>query len=462
MIESKVNAFLERHYFQLNNKAIAVGVSGGPDSLALLHYLFEQRVKKSLEIVAIHVDHMFRGQQSYEDALFVKSFCEEREIPFEMKRVDVPSHMKKTGLSSQQAARQCRYQFFEEVMAKRNLDYLALGHHGDDQIETILMRLTRGSSGKARAGIPFSRQLGSSLIFRPFLCLTKEELSAYCDQHELKPRLDPSNAEEYYSRNRFRKKVLPFLKEENPASHEHFQRFSEEVQWDEEYLLELTTEKLNKVMMKEDSQITIDISSFLKMPIPLQRRAIKLILNYLYTEKPASLSAIHIEKILSIIRNPHPSGRLDFPSGLRIIRSYGNCHFQLNPPAGRDDYCFEITGTEKIRLPNGDRIETELVSELPDDALSGNCFIVDLLQSRMPLRVRNRQNGDRMTLKGMTGSKKVKDIFIDSKIPLNKRDDWPVVTDHHGNVLWLPGLKKSNHEVSKKGNMYLLLTYIKH
>ena len=460
MIEKKVKAFLERHGFQLNNMSIAVGVSGGPDSLALLHFLSEQRERNSLKIVAVHVDHMFRGEESYQDALFVQDFCEKRDIPFEMKRIDVPAYMRETGLSSQQAARACRYSFFEQVMEKHQLQYLALGHHGDDQVETVLMRLTRGSSGKARAGMAFSRKFGPFTIFRPFLCLTKEELEEYCSVKLLKPRIDPSNEKAYYSRNRFRKSVLPFLKEENPAVHEHFQRFSEELQMDEEYLIELTSEELNKVMKKEDKRITISISSFQEMPMPLQRRGIKLILNYLYNDRPASLSAIHIEKIFSIIRNPHPSGTLDFPSGLRIIRSYGNCHFELNPPE-RQSYRFELSGPDQLRLPNGGVIDAQLLNGAHEREFSNDCFIVDLEQTGTPLIIRTRRNGDRISLKGMTGSKKVKDIFIDMKIPLAQRDEWPIVTDREGRILWLPGMKKSNHE-STEGNRLLLLTYIKY
>ncbi|WP_079504204.1 tRNA lysidine(34) synthetase TilS [Mesobacillus jeotgali] len=461
MIDMKVNAFLERHDFQLNNKSIAVGVSGGPDSLALLHYLSQQRERKLLKIVAVHVDHMFRGEESYQDALFVKAFCDKHNLPFEMKRIDVPAYMRETGLSSQQAARACRYAFFEEVMEKHQLQYLALGHHGDDQVETVLMRLTRGSSGKARAGIPFSRKFGPFSIFRPFLCLTKAELEDYCALNSLEPRIDPSNDKTYYSRNRFRKTVLPFLKEENPAVHEHFQRFSEEQQMDEEYLLELTKEKLNKVMKKEDKGITIGISSFREMPMPLQRRGIKLILNYLYNDRPASLSAIHIEKIFSIIRNPHPSGTLDFPSGLRIIRSYGNCHFKLNPPE-RHSYRYEISGSDQLILPNGDVIDAQLLNDVHVGDVSNHRFVIDLEESGTPLYIRTRKNGDRMSLKGMEGSKKLKDIFIDMKIPINERDEWPVVTDREDRILWLPGLKKSKHEADEQGNRLLLLTYIKH
>ncbi|CAM4105179.1 tRNA lysidine(34) synthetase TilS [Mesobacillus thioparans] len=461
MIDTKVNAFLERHGFQLNNKSIAVGVSGGPDSLALLHYLSEQREGKSLKIIAVHVDHMFRGEESYQDALFVKDFCEKHDISFAMKRIDVPAYIKETGLSSQQAARECRYTFFEEVMEKHQLEYLALGHHGDDQVETVLMRLSRGSSGAARAGIPFARKMGPFKVFRPFLCLTKRELEEYCAENYLEPRIDPSNEKAYYSRNRFRKTVLPFLKEENPAVHEHFQRFSEDLQQDEEYLLELTRKELNKVMEKEDRGVTIDISSFREMPMPLQRRGIKLILNYLYNDRPASLSAIHIEKIFSIIRNPHPSGTLDFPSGLRIIRSYGNCHFTLNPPE-RQSYCFEITGPQQLILPNGDLIDAQLLNDVQVSDISNHRFVVDLEESGTPLYIRTRKNGDRMSLKGMNGSKKLKDIFIDMKVPLAKRDEWPVVTDRENRILWLPGLKKSNHAANEQGNRLLLLTYIKH
>ncbi|WP_307192292.1 MULTISPECIES: tRNA lysidine(34) synthetase TilS [Mesobacillus] len=462
MIEMKVDVFLERHGFQLNNKSIAVGVSGGPDSLALLHFLSEQRNRKSLRLIAIHVDHMFRGDESYQDALFVKEFCENRGIPFEGRRVDVPAYIKETGLSSQQAARECRYAFFEEVMNKHQFEYLALGHHGDDQIETVLMRLTRGSSGAARAGIPFSRKLGTFTIFRPFLCLTKKELGDYCMENSLEPRIDPSNDKAYYTRNRFRKTILPFLKEENPGVHEHFQRFSEELQMDEKYLLELTRIELNKVMKKEDQMVTVPIRLFREMPMPLQRRAIKLILNYLYNDRPASLSAIHIEKIFSIIRNPHPSGTLDFPSGLRIIRSYENCHFTtLNLPE-RQSYCLEMTGPKQLILPNGDIIDAQWLAAVHDIDLSNYHFIVNLEETDTPLYIRTRKDGDRMSLKGMKGSKKLKDIFIDRKIPLGQRDQWPVVTDKNDRILWLPGLKKSNHEANQQGNRLLLLTYIKH
>jgi tRNA(Ile)-lysidine synthase len=433
MIEQKIKSFLERHYFSLKGKRIAVGVSGGPDSLALLHFLWKWQEPLNLHLIALHMDHMFRGEESYQEALFVEDFCHKRRIPFEMAQEDVPRYIRETGKNPQLAARELRYGFFEKMMAKHEIHYLALGHHGDDQVETVLMRLTRGSTGKARAGIPLSRKMGRGFILRPFLCLSKTEIEEYCEYHQLEP-----------SRNRFRRTVLPFLRQENPLVHEHFQRFSEELESDESYLAELTEAKMNKVMKKTKEEVTLNIGPFLEMPMPLQRRGIKLILNYLYEEQPSSLSAVHIESIFSIIRNPHPSGTLDFPNGLKITRSYGNCHFQFHPAEWKPFY-IELHGPGLVHLPDGGRLVAAWRSEELDDPTDAGSFLVDVDKAGLPLIIRTRKPGDRMTLKGMTGTRKLKDIFIDNKIPVSERDRWPVVTDCHGRILWLPGLKKSSH-----------------
>src|SRR3954466_2939649 len=171
MVEEKVERFLKQKKFTLTGKRLLVGGSGGPDSLDLLHYLWEKQSQQNFYFVAVHVDHMFRGSESWAEAKFVEQYCEDRNIPFRVKRINVPEYMKKTGKSSQVSSRECRYQFFAEVMDECRLTYVALAHHGDDQIETILMRLTRGSSGSARAGIPFMRSFNNGFIFRPFLCL---------------------------------------------------------------------------------------------------------------------------------------------------------------------------------------------------------------------------------------------------------------------------------------------------
>ncbi|WP_223596359.1 tRNA lysidine(34) synthetase TilS [Neobacillus bataviensis] len=461
MLEKKVTAFLERHSFKLNNKKIVVGVSGGPDSLALLHFLLGERDKMNLSIVAAHVDHMFRGQESYEDAMFVKNFCEQNQVPFEMARINVPKIMEDTGKSSQLAAREARYDFYLSTMEKYDFPFLALGHHGDDQIETMLMRATRGSTGMARAGIPFSRPFHKGRIFRPFLCLSKDEIWSYCKFNELTPRLDPSNEKGVYSRNRFRKQVLPFLKTENPHVNENFQRFSEDLQSDETFLLELTERHMNTVVkIREKSKIAIDINQFLEVPLPLQRRGIQLILNYLYMGKSADLSAVHIEQVYHLIRHSEPSGKLDFPSGLKVIRSYHQLSFQFQADQVKP-YFFEVNEPGTILLPSKGNIRIERAK---DDIPTNKPYMALFNEEKLkwPIIIRTRHIGDRMTLKGMQGSKKLKDIFIDQKIPVHDRDNWPVITDSDGNIIWLPGLKKSSFEgIDSAAKQYILLTYNK-
>lgn len=461
MFEKKVEAFLKHHEFQLEDKKIVVGVSGGPDSLALLHYLQAERKKRKMSLVVAHIDHMFRGQESYQDAMFVKDFCEQYAIPFEMDRINVTKVMEDTGKSSQIAAREVRYQFYLKIMEKYDYPFLALAHHGDDQIETILMRLTRGSSGMARAGIPFSRPFYKGMIFRPFLCLTKADTLEYCQKNQLSPRIDPSNMKDIYSRNRFRKEVLPFLKSENHQVHEHFQRFSEELHSDETFLQELTVERMNAVINnREDSKITIDINSFLAVPLPLQRRGIQLILNYLYKERPASLSAVHIDQVFFLMHHPQPSGKLDFPNGLKVIRSYQVLSFQFHT-VNVEAYYLEMKEPGKVKLPFGGSIQIDYVNrEIPETNLYTALFNVESF--KWPIIIRSREIGDRMTLKGMRGSKKLKEIFIDQKVPVQDRNMWPVLTDGEGSIIWLPGLKKSSFEgIDYSAKKYMLLTYQK-
>jgi tRNA(Ile)-lysidine synthase len=278
----------------------------------------------------------------------------------------------------------------------------------------------------------------------------------------LLPRIDPSNKKNIYSRNRFRNEVLPFLKGENQNVHEHFQRFSEDVQNDEILLQELTVQRMNKVMkMREKNKITIDITPFLEVPIPLQRRGIQLILNYLYKVIPVSLSALHIDQVLSLVRHYHPSGKLDLPGGLKVIRSYSLLSFQFEVIEG-SPYSFILSEPGIAELPNGASIRMDIIDETNNIDTKGNYALFPADKIKLPIEIRTRKIGDRMDLKGMSGTKKLKDIFIDSKIPIQDRDTWPVITDKNGWIIWLPGIKKSAIEgVNHSTSQYILLTYHK-
>lgn len=457
-MEKQVNNFMTKHQLLSAGSTVVVGISGGPDSLALLHFLWSLKEQKSLTIIAAHVDHMFRGKESQQDMEYVQNYCKQLNIKCEAKQIDVTAYQKERKLSSQVAARECRYTFFTHVMKKHKANILALGHHGDDQIETMLMRMVRGSTMSGYAGMQPKRPYADGFIIRPFLAVTKEEINRYCKLHGLTPRIDPSNEKDSYTRNRFRHYVLPFLKQENAAVHEKFQQFSENLHEDQAYLEELTTDVMNKVMRKKlQNEILIDRDCFLRIRKPLQRRGIQLILNYLYKEIPPTLSSAHVDTLVGFCQSDKPSGTLDFPNGLRIIRSYNDCLFTFNE-GNIEPYEFIVPIPGVVELPNGHQLICEIHNKVED--IKGNdVFLLDEAHDLQSLKVRTRKNGDKMRVKGMKGHKKVKDIFIDEKIPLQFRDHWPVVEDSQGTILWLPGLKKSAYELHTHKSRYVILYY---
>jgi tRNA(Ile)-lysidine synthase len=458
----KVQSFSDKHELITNNSTILVGVSGGPDSIALLHFLWSQKDTKHLKIVAVHVDHMFRGKQSEEDLVFVESFCRRLGILYESIQIDVAAYRQEKQVSSQVAARECRFHFFTKMMQKYRADSLALGHHGDDQIETILMRLVRGSSLLGSAGIQVKRPFCNGEIIRPFLCITKDDIQKYCEEMNLDSRTDPSNEKDAYTRNRFRHHVLPFLKRENSNVHVHFQKFSEILTEDELFLQELTQQKLNTVIKRKDDQgMLIEIGLLQSMPKPLQRRGIKLILNYLYKDTSPDLSSVHIDSLFNFLASENPSGTLHFPFGLRIVRSYGECEFTFLENEA-EPYCIVIPQEGKISLDNGYDMISETCESYPKDLNGSDTFIFDPRLILLPLYVRSRKIGEKMTLKGMKGTKKVKDIFIDQKIPRGQRDTWPIVSDSEGNIIWIPLIKKSSFETDdRQKSKYIILKYTK-
>ena len=458
----KVDAFVERHDLLEAHSTVVVGVSGGPDSLALLFYLLEKCEEKKLQIVVAHVDHMFRGEESQQDLQFVKQLCDNLNVTCETTQIDVTRYQKQNRMNAQVAARECRYAFLERIMSKYNAQYLALGHHGDDQIETILMRLIRGSTSKGYAGILAKRDFNKGFLIRPLLAVTKEEILDYCKRKNVEPRIDPSNTKETYTRNRLRKHVLPYLKQENPHVHERFQAFSTFIQEDEAYLQELAFEKMNKIIKKKDpKRIVLSIPSFESMPIPLQRRGIQLILNYLYEYKiPSSLSSVHIDKVIEFFKRAHPSGVLHFPDGLEIVRTYEECIFRF----GEEKVTLsprELQVPGKITLVNGDELEVEISNCVPN-MVNDMMFVAKHNEIAYPLIVRSRENGDRMSMQGMNGTKKIKSIFIEAKVPKEKRADWPIVCDASGNIIWVPLLKRSAFAISQEKadkDTYIIIHY---
>ncbi|XKG86863.1 tRNA lysidine(34) synthetase TilS [Sutcliffiella horikoshii] len=447
-----VSTFIEKYDMLPSGSTVVVGVSGGADSMGLLHYLDSIREAKHLKLVIAHVDHMFRGAESKADMTFVKEQCEQRDLLCEAKQINVSAYQKEKKLSVQVAARECRYAFYEKVMKKYRADVLALGHHADDQVETILMRLGRGSSMAGYAGILPRRTFGGGVIVRPLLLVTKSEILEYLTAEHVPFRHDPSNDKDAYRRNRLRHHILPVLKEEFPGLHERFQAFSEQVQESEQYIEALMEKEwIDIIISKAKDRVVLDRKPLLFMAKPLQRRGIQLILNYLYNnEIPPSLSSIHIDNLLSLLESEHPSGRLHFPHGLQVIKSYNECTLTFNKDECDVTYKHMLEVPGNVALPADMMITSEIKAQDKPRHVKENQAVIDLSKVTLPLYARTRLDGDRIKLKGTNGSKKIKSIFIEGKIPLQQRDSWPLIVDANQEILWMPMLKRSAFEATEE------------
>ncbi|OCA91590.1 tRNA lysidine(34) synthetase TilS [Pseudobacillus wudalianchiensis] len=452
--EENVKQFITHHQLISKGDKVAVGVSGGPDSLSLLSYLERKRKEFNIEVFALHLDHMFRGEESYRELQFVEQFCESKKIPFYAERINIAKELEEEGGGLQEVSRRVRYEFFERGLEKFSADKLALAHHGDDQIETVMMQLVKGSS--SRTGIPVRRAFGKREIIRPLLSVNKDMIEEYCLHYRLNPQRDPSNEKPVYTRNRYRLELLPFLKEENRKVHEHFQRFSEELNEDNRFLEELTKEKMKNIWQKDDSMCSFEIESFQSMPLPLQKRGIHLILNYLYKGKKP-FSYIHIQQILQLLKEDKSSWKLDLPHGLKVCREYQLCVFRFNASEKRE-YTFKLNCGDQVSWPYGGQF---LLTDRAPEVTGEYEYMMLEEKVKLPLYIRTRKKGDKIQPKGMNGSKKLKDLFIDEKVVLARRDQWPIVTDSEGKLLWVPGLKRSRYEKAGSNGNHLILIYIR-
>ncbi|WP_407272599.1 tRNA lysidine(34) synthetase TilS [Radiobacillus sp. PE A8.2] len=458
-MEEKVTAYIRKHQLFHQQAVVLVGVSGGPDSMALLHFLCAIREQWGLRLIALSVDHGLRGEQSKQDVLYVKQMCEQWDVEFCETFLDVSSYKIKERKGTQLAARELRYQYFKRMMQEYRADYLALGHHADDQTETMMMRFVRGANPDALAGIPIKRSFEQGYIVRPFLGVSKQIIETYCDKHEISPRKDPSNDQDTYTRNFYRIHILPLLKQQNPNVLMSTQRLSEAISEDAIYLNEQAQKLIiaSVELKKNRSEAILDIKRFKQYPIALQRRAYHLILNYLYPTIPTDLNYIHEDHFFYLLHNNKPNVSIDFPLGLKLIKSYDIILFRFGEfqPV---EYVMQLTIPGSISLPDGGMIVSS-ITKFPKEE-SENIYVCEMDTIRTPLIVRTREPGDKMKIRGMNGSKKIKDIFIDEKIPVQKRATWPIVLDSKGNILWLIGLKKGFHEVqSASDGNFLQLHY---
>lgn len=438
--------FIEMESLLKTNDRILVACSGGVDSIALLHFLAVHREKLTIEVAAIHVDHMLRGKESALEGNLVSDLCKRLNIPFFGTKVAVPEIIEEEGGNVQAVCREGRYNLFEKVMDEKEYNVLATAHHAEDQLETVLMQVTKGL---VPSGMPIKRGIGEGLLIRPFLPAIKETLYRYVKENNLRFSEDPSNQSDAYMRNRYRKHVIPHMISENPKAPERVAAMVGKIQEDEAFLWATAEEQLEKIIdFTEEGLPTINKQSFGSMPTALQRRMIKLLLDYLYNNDKVLVRYKYtlIEQLLHHLNSGDGNISIHLPLGYQFVREYDQLTFMKASKLSNSN----PSATIKI-IPKGEKTDwltndwlywseiDEVQPELLVEAKEIMYF--DVSNESLPLSVRKREQGDRIMLAGMTNPKRLSRLFIDEKVNLSLRNDLPVVVTSNNEVCAVPGLR---------------------
>lgn len=441
---------LEKSYLYLKkilkeNDTIVIGVSTGPDSMCLLSLLEKIKQEISINIVVAHVNHHVRKESQTEEK-YIKGYCTNHNLTCEV------ANLKPVKSNFEAEAHMFRYAFFKKLIIKYNANYLMTAHHGDDLVETIIMREIRGSSLKGYAGIALSENYEVYTLIRPLLFYTKDNILEYTKENNIKYFVDNTNFLDNHLRNRIRKDILPLLKRENPNIHLKYLQYSEELLASDKVLQNLTNEIIKKVY--NNNRLIIPV--FLRQNQVIQERIIKLILKELYQDDINIITNVQTKNIISLINRTKPNETLLLPDNFIVEKNYNELIFRKKPTK-----LIQIN-TKKHKLKDVNKYNNQIIKIVGSSSDTSN-FTTRLNSSELslPLYIRTRTAGDKMTIKNMTGTKKIKDIFIDSKVPILKRNSWLLVCDSDDNVIWLPGLKKSKFDKEINEKYDIILMFVK-
>jgi tRNA(Ile)-lysidine synthase len=444
LLRNKVLRFILERGLLRKGETVVVACSGGADSSALLDIL-ANLPGFPLHLVAAHLNHMLRGEESDGDEQSVRAAASRYGINVEVSAVDVAALGQELRLSLEEAGREARYDFFRDITIKYSAHSIALGHHREDQAETVLMRLVRGAGGSGLAGM----QPRSGNIVRPLLQVSRDEIEAYLRKAGIGWREDRSNADTRFMRNRIRHELLPLLGTFNPEIIQALTQSAEALAADEETLGELTSLAFKRVAEPGVSSVSFDLAKLCLEPASLRKRLYRAAVGSVKGDLKR-ISFTHLSDIERLVLSEKPNGELNLPGGIRIVRAYNSMLITVQsdePFSG--GYALSIDVCGSYNLSCGGLIS---VSAAEDGENAGkDALILDPEELPFPWIVRYFHEGDRFRPLGMNGTKKLKDLFIDRKIPLRERVRTPLLVCCD-EIVWVCGVQPSERTRSTAGS----------
>ena len=457
MIE-KVKEFIIKNSLINKEDKVLVALSGGPDSVCLLHCLYSLKDDLNIKIGAAHVNHMLRGEDSLGDEEYSKKLCESLNIDFYSKGIDINEIAKNKSISVEMAGRESRYDFFEKIKKEYNYNCIAVAHNENDQAETVIMNLMRGTGIEGLCGIRPKRK---GDIIRPILCLSRLEIEKYCEENKLNPRIDKTNLENIYSRNKIRLDILPYMKENfNEDIIQTINRMSKLIQVDNDFIEKESNKSYEKYCLVSKSNIIIKKEAF-HLDKAIITRVIKRSF-FDFTGVFNNFEMKHIYEVLDLAKNT-TNKKISLPNNIISENVYGDIYLRKKNSIKEKEDVKELLTFRKDDINGLSKIYDNYIINLEVIICKNNIefsnnvlikyFDYDTIEEK--LEIRKRRNGDRITPLGMKGSKKLKDILIDLKIPIEKRNEIPIVT-FDDEIAWVVGYKVSEKFKVKKETQKIL------
>lgn len=458
-IRKRFLKFIKEKNIVKSGDKILVGLSGGPDSVCMLNLLCSIRDEEKIEVAAAHINHMLRGEEADKDEEYSKRLCESLGVRFFSKRIDINKYALETGKSSELAGREARYDFFDEIINKINFNKIATAHNANDQAETILMRIMRGTGLEGLGGIPVERE---GKYIRPILFMKREEVEKYCKENNLNPHIDATNLERIYSRNKVRLDILPYMKNNfNPNIVETINRMALLLQDDNEFIEGEVNKAYKDNCFERENSIVISKNLF-NIHSAIVTRVIRKAL-FAINKSNYDMEMKNIEDIIEL-SNLGTNKRVDLPKDIYAENVYGDIIIRKKEYI-KNKLSNELTLNKKDILHNEvifdeyiinfDLVNNKDIKQENDELIKK--FDYDKINN---VTIRYRKDGDRITPLGMKGSKKLKDIFIDMKIPKEKRDEIPLI-QFNDEISWIVGIKMSDKFKITKETKHILKVSVK-
>jgi len=469
MLKQQVLDTIKKNELINYGDGIVVGISGGYDSVCLLHILFSVSSELNIKLYPVHINHMLRGEEALRDENFVKGFCFSLGMNLHVEKIDIAKKALQDKISIEEAGRNARYEVFNSVAKEKVATKIAVAHSRNDQAETILMRIFRGTGLEGLKGIEYKRDN----IIRPLLDIDRSEIESYVDGNGLEAITDSSNLHTDYYRNRIRINVLPEI---NSATRsditENLLRLSKIVVADEEFLRYNAELYYQKAIISEKAgYVELDLAELKNLHQAMISRVLRMAV-FSACGSIKGLGYTHVEKLSWLIENGGTGARVDIPLGMMAIKAYTSIIIRRQVAEAQQsfEYKLNIPGNTDLSITNATimtqiiNFETnagcyEFINKNKDDYTKFIDFGKLDKEKDLDIVVRNRRDGDTFKPLNSNGTKKLKEYFIDKKIPREERNDFPLIAINK-EIIWIIGNKTSdNYKVTDNTNSVLMITF---